>query len=232
MMAPSLETPPPALREDYYLTPDLRKKYLLVEPIVFDEKSAIPSAKVDWEPNLATYQARTARRLLAGDLITSLPDKWPRNIDSPLAWHPKDLQEEEDYVVTLTSDEKAVINAALAYFQSEYHKSQSSKQALIQIAGLALDVSGVNPDTFPLGQFATRLQALAVELHSGRGFFVLRGLDPKLYTGEQNAIIFIGISSYIGETRGRQDMEGKMLGEYCKSSVVKCSLLITFRPHS
>lgn len=72
---------------------------------------------------------------------------------------------------------------------------------------------------------------LAVELHSGRGFFVLRGLDPKLYTGEQNAIIFVGISSYIGETRGRQDREGKMLGGYCKSSVVG-SLLITFRSHS
>ncbi len=56
------------------------------------------------------------------------------------------------------------------------------------------------------------MEQLAIELHNGRGFFVLRGLDVKKYRGEENAIIFVGISAYIAEERGRQDSSGNMLG--------------------
>lgn len=59
---------------------------------------------------------------------------------------------------------------------------------LTRLTGLSLDVGSVDMSAFPLGQFATRLRFLAVELPSGRGFFVLHGLDPKLYTSEQSAL--------------------------------------------
>ena len=60
---------------------------------------------------------------------------------------------------------------------------------------------------------AFRLSQLAVKLHMGRGFFVLRRLSPKSYTGEENAIIFVGISSYIAEKRDGQDAGGNTLGK-------------------
>lgn len=123
-MALLLETPP-ALAQDYYLAPDLRKKYLLAELVLFDEESAKLSSQIDWEPNIEAYQARTACRLRAGGLITTLPDAWPCNIHSPLAWEAKDIQDENDYVLILTNNEKAEINAALAHFQSRDQKSDA-----------------------------------------------------------------------------------------------------------
>jgi hypothetical protein len=52
--------------------------------------------------------------------------------------------------------------------------------------------------------FASRLEALSKEVYTGLGLVVLRGLDPKAFTTEENITIFAGISSYIGEKRGSQ----------------------------
>jgi len=51
---------------------------------------------------------------------------------------------------------------------------------------------------------------LAVELHRGKGFFVVRGLNPNAYSLEDNTIIFLGMSSYIGEKRGKQTDDGRI----------------------
>lgn len=48
------------------------------------------------------------------------------------------------------------------------------------------------------------LRAQSKELHFGRGFFVLRGLRVDSYSREDNIIIYAGVSSYIGNIRGRQ----------------------------
>jgi hypothetical protein len=77
---------------------------------------------------------------------------------------------------------------------------------------LGLDGNEANRSNFPLPTLQAQLQNLAVELHDRRGFFVLRGLDPSHYSAEDNVLILLGISSYIGETRGKQDDEGNMLG--------------------
>ena len=61
--------------------------------------------------------------------------------------------------------------------------------------------------TFPLPNLGPKLRALSKELHTGRGFFVLRGVDVDNYSTEDNVIIFAGISSYIGQVRGRQQSE-------------------------
>lgn len=68
-------------------------------------------------------------------------------------------------------------------------------------------------ENFPLPTFQFRLRDLAQDLHHGKGFFILRGLDPQDCTSEDNALIFLGISSYIAGHRGRQDAAGNMLGE-------------------
>jgi len=66
---------------------------------------------------------------------------------------------------------------------------------------------------------------LAKELTNGVGFFLISGLDPRQYSNETNVLLYLGISSYIGEKRGRQDELGNML----RMSPSKVELL---RPYS
>jgi hypothetical protein len=55
------------------------------------------------------------------------------------------------------------------------------------------------------------LEAITQELHSGRGFYNIRGLKPENYSQEDNVLLYLAISSYIGNKRGSQDEEGYML---------------------
>jgi hypothetical protein len=71
----------------------------------------------------------------------------------------------------------------------------------------------VSPSTFPLPTLGPRLQRIAVDIHRGKGFAVIRGLNPDELSPEDNVLAFLGISGYIGATRGRQDEEGNMLSK-------------------
>lgn len=63
----------------------------------------------------------------------------------------------------------------------------------------------INQSTFPLPSLGPILRGLSKELHFGRGFFVLRGLPVDNYSREENVIIYAGVSSYVGNIRGRQE---------------------------
>jgi hypothetical protein len=63
----------------------------------------------------------------------------------------------------------------------------------------------VSQETFPLPTLHAELRRLSGELHTGHGFFVLRGLDVSKYTREENIIIYAGVSSHVASQRGRQD---------------------------
>ena len=65
--------------------------------------------------------------------------------------------------------------------------------------------------TFPLPHLGLKLRQVAETLHSGIGFTVLRGLDPNRYSKLDNILIYLGVTSYIAETRGVQDSSGNML---------------------
>lgn len=80
----------------------------------------------------------------------------------------------------------------------------------------ALETHGdlVTQETFPLPTLRYVLQDLCNEVHNGKGFFVLRGLDPEKYSVEDGMVIFLGIQSYIAGQRARQDDSGNMIGRY------------------
>lgn len=42
----------------------------------------------------------------------------------------------------------------------------------------------------------------------------MRGLKPDEFSPEDNVLVFLGISCYIGVQRGRQDEEGNMLSTF------------------
>jgi hypothetical protein len=69
----------------------------------------------------------------------------------------------------------------------------------------------VNSATFPLPKLGDRLRQVAHTLHSGLGFSVLRGLEPTKYSALDNVLIYLGITSYIAQTRGCQDSSGNMI---------------------
>lgn len=81
----------------------------------------------------------------------------------------------------------------------------------LTIAGLGVYGSEVSAANFPLPTLAQKLLGAALDIHRGKGFAIVRGLDPKDFSAEDNLIAFLGISSYIGSKRGRQDEDGNML---------------------
>jgi hypothetical protein len=76
---------------------------------------------------------------------------------------------------------------------------------------LGLPLECVSQESFPLPTLGNKLKTLATELTSGVGFFHIRGLDPQRYSKETNIVLYLGISTYIGGKRGRQDELGNML---------------------
>ena len=72
-------------------------------------------------------------------------------------------------------------------------------------AGLGLPLGHISTETFPLPDLHPELRRLSRELHTGHGFFVLRGVRVESHTREDNIAIYAGLASHIAPLRGRQD---------------------------
>ncbi|KAF2189593.1 Clavaminate synthase-like protein, partial [Zopfia rhizophila CBS 207.26] len=87
---------------------------------------------------------------------------------------------------------------------------------------IGLNGDEVKCHNFPLPRLRHYLHDRAVDIHEGRGFFVLRGMRPQDFSAADNLVIFLGIASYIAQRFGKQDPEGNMLSHIIdtkKSSV-------------
>lgn len=69
----------------------------------------------------------------------------------------------------------------------------------------------MDKSNFPLPNLAKRLEECSDSLHTGRGFFVVKGLDMSRFSVEDGVILYLGIASYIGDKRGVQDRKGNVL---------------------
>lgn len=79
-----------------------------------------------------------------------------------------------------------------------------------------MDFDNVSRQTFPLPSLGSKLEQIALDLHCGRGFSVIRGLEPRNYSVVENTIIYLGITSYIAQKRGCQDSSGNMMSKYIR----------------
>lgn len=77
---------------------------------------------------------------------------------------------------------------------------------------MSLDGTAVNKHNFILPTLGAKLQDLRKEIHTGRGFAVIRGLDAAKFGVGDLTIIYMGIASYISDQIGRQDGSGNALG--------------------
>lgn len=71
----------------------------------------------------------------------------------------------------------------------------------------------MEPANFPLPTLGAKLKELSRDVHRGRGFCVIRGLDPASFRVEDLMLAYLGVQSYIAEQRGRQDKRGNMFGQ-------------------
>ncbi|KAK0739985.1 hypothetical protein B0T18DRAFT_331684 [Schizothecium vesticola] len=148
----------------------------------------------DWAvaaPPVPPAHGWSSMQLKGGVAVTT---KWPVQVQGSLCWEPTAMGGGEQCTLALDTEEVGEVRSAVRFFN-----------------GLGLYGSDVSPSTFPLPTLGPRLLGLALAVHSGRGFALVRGLDPDDFSQEDNVVIFLGISSYIGPKRGRQDEEGNML---------------------
>ncbi|KAH9888307.1 TfdA family taurine catabolism dioxygenase TauD [Xylariomycetidae sp. FL2044] len=142
---------------------------------------------IDYPPDYDKWQARAARRRAAGNL-PGLPNGFPEKLAGPMVWEGKTVAETYDWTYVLDSKQLAEIDEAVAHFKS-----------------FGLSHGYINQDNFPLPTLHPELRRLSGELHSGHGFFVIRGIKVDEHSREDNIIIYLGLSAHIAAQRGRQD---------------------------
>ncbi|KAL4965150.1 TauD/TfdA family dioxygenase [Aspergillus stella-maris] len=200
-MAPSAVSFPPAnpfvVAPEAYYSSGLRARFLLdADRTAAKPKTHSPAtyAKIGYEVDEVAYRKRVQASLAAEDLPQKVPAGWPTRLSGPLVWDKEDFPDETEYVYYLTDEDKREISEALEIFK-----------------GFGLGGHEVSQTTFPLPSLGKTLAKVRSDVYEGRGFSIVRGLDPDAYAMEDLTVVYLGISSYIGERRGKQDQRGSML---------------------
>jgi hypothetical protein len=115
----------PVTIPDYY-SPGLRARFHLdaaKAAVTLPQKSY---ADISYDVNEAAFRRRSAARLAARDLATSVPAGWPTKLEGPLVWTAADFNEadESTYVYPLTDEDKEEISKALEAFKGGMRNSQ------------------------------------------------------------------------------------------------------------
>ncbi|GAB0133666.1 hypothetical protein EsDP_00002067 [Epichloe bromicola] len=143
-------------------------------------------------PRAAVFQPPAFPKALKE--ISSLPRGFPAVLDSPLAWSGLQFKRDSEYVLRLTENHVREIELALQNFKK-----------------LGLDGDLVCRQNFPLPTLDREFNHLRNEIHSGKGFGLIRGLNPQRYSVEDLTTIYLGLQYYIANVHGRQDKKGNML---------------------
>ncbi|KAG6088737.1 hypothetical protein E4U15_005278 [Claviceps sp. LM218 group G6] len=143
---------------------------------------------------VAASQEQTSRAALIK--VSRLPKDFPSSLESGLAWDVTQFKSDSDYVVYLTEEHLREIDVALEEFKE-----------------LGLDGDLVRRNNFQLPTLEGDLNHLRHEIHDGKGFGLIRGLEPQRYSVEDLTTIYLGLQSYIADLQGWQDKKGNMLGE-------------------
>ena len=79
---------------------------------------------------------------------------------------------------------------------------------------LGEDGDTVDTNNFILPILGSVLEQASSEIHGGKGFVIIRGLDPKSLSVEDNMVAFLGIASHVGgDQRGVQDRKGNVISK-------------------
>jgi hypothetical protein len=81
---------------------------------------------ITYHPNFEQYKARSHQRQKAGQLPTSLPDGFPKQLFSPLVWEGKDVEGRTDWIFELNESQLDEIHGALQKFKCRYQGGQGN----------------------------------------------------------------------------------------------------------
>lgn len=145
-----------------------------------------------------------------------MPSDFPKTIKSPATWRGSDFKDgsvgQDQYTLSLNDAQIREVEQACDYFSGILHHYPSCSWLVPDFRlALHLPLEDVSQRTFPLPNLHVELKIFAQYLISGIGFFKVKGLDPNRYSRTENVVIYLGLSSYVGEQRGRQDELGNML---------------------
>jgi hypothetical protein len=234
-MAPSLEVGLPSStpvndRMTAYYSQGLRKKYLIDSTKTVSIPQQTTKAEIKYHPNLEQYLARVETSLKDPGLEKEVPKGWPEHLSGPLVWSTADYQDDEGkYIYVLNEDEKVELDCALKYFKGTYLNKFSysfflrlpthmkGEKTANNDSALGLEGQKINRDNFPMPTLSVVLDQMAKDLYQGKGFATLRGLDVDAYSTEDATLLFLGVSSYIGNKFGKQDLRG--------STISKCPIV-------
>ncbi|KAK0660878.1 hypothetical protein QBC41DRAFT_383277 [Cercophora samala] len=128
-------------------------------------------------------------------LVREISSSERKHEQDPLLWEGVDFVDSEpSFIYCLSEAEVTEVRHALKDFLE-----------------LGLDGGAVSPVNFRLPTLGPVLCRLGAALHIGKGFGVVRGLDPANFSDEDNLVLFLGLSSYIGGLRGKQTDDGSVL---------------------
>lgn len=119
----------------------------------------------------------------------------PDHIASPAAWTANTVGPPGGWVHVLSRAE-----------------AQEVLEAARQAAAGDIDLPFIRPDDFPLPRLGARLRRiLHRDVLDGRGFAVIRGLDPEAFSRREVAAAWLGIGAHMGAVRP-QNAQGHVLG--------------------
>ncbi|KAK6334157.1 hypothetical protein TWF696_002659 [Orbilia brochopaga] len=125
----------------------------------------------------------------------AVPMGWPAQLPpSLMVWDAGTFPTDGSHEVQLSEEDVSEIDEALKAVEEK-----------------SLPPSAINKASFPLPRLGPRLDAACRSVHFGLGLSFVRGIPTRKYTDEQNVIVLLGVSSYFGETRGRQRNDGARL---------------------
>lgn len=105
------------------ITKTLKEKLNLSKAPPAPWKAPEGQPDIQYHPDEANWRARTARRLAENPDLpnTSLPEGYPKKLESPLVWKGSDFsQGESEWVTVLTEAQLLEIDEALAHFKCKF----------------------------------------------------------------------------------------------------------------
>ena len=157
----------------------------------------------------AAYPARVTE-------TSDLPTGFPPVLDLPMVWAGAQFVDQSEYIHTLSESDLQEAESALQQFKGTTRLSMGGGSDPVANTKIALGLDGdlVSRDNFPLPNLGLRLDKIRRDVYDGKGFGVVRGLDPQKYCVEDLTVLHLGIQSYIATRHGRQDKKGNMLGQF------------------
>ncbi|MBX2838967.1 MAG: TauD/TfdA family dioxygenase [Gammaproteobacteria bacterium] len=109
------------------------------------------------------------------------------------AWKAQELGSKSTVTYTLSDNALRVLDGALRHVQK-----------------LDLAVEEITQDHFPVSAILQEINEWEKEIQEGRGLLLLKGINTSRYSKEECAILFWGISTYLGEAQSQSPMGDKL----------------------